>query len=664
MPLEPTQLERAAAVARGLALDAISRCSSGHLGLPLGAAEIGAVLHGAFLRQHPGQPRWINRDRFVLSAGHGSMFLYAWLHLAGFELSLEDIRAFRSRGSITPGHPEFGETPGVEVTSGPLGQGVGNAVGMALAGKLGAARWNTPRRTLLDYRVVCLAGDGCLQEGVALEATELAGHLGLDNLILIWDANAVTLDAPAAETQSQDVRRRYEACGWTVYEVDGHDPRALLAALEAARVAEGGRPQLLIARTEIARGVPEVAGTPRGHGESGAAHAAQAKRRLGLPEEPFHVPGDVRQAFAARRREQESAYERWCELWRDWAREEPALAADLEQRMGGGPGSEPRITEFPPEGALATRKAASMALQAIAAEHGELLSLSADLFGSNLNYIEGGGEIGPGAFAGRNLRVGIREHAMGAVLNGLAYDGLWRALGATFLVFSDYLRPAIRLAALARLPVIHWFTHDSVGVGEDGPTHQPVETLGALRLMPGYELFRPADAEECAGALLAALAKRDGPVGLALSRQALPPLGCLPAGERRRGTRRGGYVLLREHGPLELLLLAAGSEVSLALDAARILAGEGRGVRVVSMPSMERFLAQDAQWREQVLPAACRRRLAVEAGGGALWHRFTGLDGRVLSIERFGLSAPAGEVFTALGITAEAVLAAARELLA
>lgn len=663
MPLDPTLLQRAADVARGLALDAIAGCSSGHLGLPLGAAETGAALFGSFLRFHPGQPRWINRDRFVLSAGHGSMFLYAWLHLSGYDLSLDDLKAFRSRGSKTPGHPEFGETPGVEVTSGPLGQGVGNAVGMALAGRLSARRWNTPRHALFDYRVVCLAGDGCLQEGVALEATELAGHLGLDNLILVWDSNAVTLDAMAEVTQSQDVRARYEACGWTVRDVDGHDLPALLATFKAAREAGDGRPQLVIARTLIARGVPEVAGTPKGHGESGAKFASAAKRALGLPEETFQVPGDVRDAFAARRRELESAYARWLRTWEDWRRATPELAAELDARLRGE-AAEPEIPEFPAEAALATRKSASIALQAVAAARPELLSLSADLFGSNLNHIDGGGDILPGDFAGRNLRVGVREHAMGAVLNGLAYDGLWRGLGATFLVFADYLRPAIRLAALARLPVIHWFTHDSAGVGEDGPTHQPIETTSALRLLPDYEVYRPADAEECAGALLAALARLDGPTALALSRQNLPALSHLSAGERRRGTARGGYVLLRESGPLELVLLAAGSEVALVLEAARTLAAEGRGVRVVSMPSMERFLKQDAEWRERVLPAACRRRLAVEAGVGALWNRFTGLDGAVHSVERFGLSAPGAEALAVLGMSVGAVLEAARELLA
>jgi transketolase len=659
MPLTTAQLQQAAAVARGLALDAVAGCKSGHLGLPLGAAEIGAALFGRVLRLDPAQPRWVNRDRFVLSAGHGSMFLYGWLHLAGFDLTLDDLKAFRVLGSRTPGHPEFGHTPGVEITSGPLGQGVANAVGMALSLKLAAARWNTAEHPLLDARVFCLAGDGCLQEGVALEATELAGHLGLDNLTLVWDCNQVTLDAPAALTQSMDAPARWRSCGWEVREVDGHDIEALAAALEGSRAST--RPVLVIAHTQIARGIPQVAGTPKGHGEGGAAHREEARRGLGLPDEPFHVPGEMRAAFAQRRRQWDEAVAAWETRRRAWAAAEPERARELEEVLAGRRPMPAPLPFFPTE-AVATRKAAETALQHLAAQEPLLLSCSADLFGSNLNYIAGGGEILPGHLEGRNLRAGIREHAMGGLMNGVAYEGLFRPLGATFLVFSDYLRPALRLSALAGLPVIWWFTHDSVGVGEDGPTHQPVEQAAALRLVPGLELFRPADAEETAAALAEALVRRHGPTALALSRQALPALPGDPA-ERRAGTARGGYVLLREEGPLELLLLAAGSEVQWALAAGRTLAAEGRGVRVLSLPCLERFAAQDRAWRDELLPPSCRRRLAIEAGVGESWQRWTGLDGRVLAIERFGLSAPADQVMRELGMSAEAVLAAALELL-
>jgi transketolase len=649
-----SELERAAHVARGLALDAIGGCKSGHLGLPLGAAEIGAALFGRVLRLDPLDPRWIGRDRLVLSAGHGSMFLYAWLHLSGFPIGMDDLRAFRRMGSLTPGHPEFGHTPGVEITSGPLGQGVANAVGMALSGKLAAARWNAPAG-LLDGRVFCLAGDGCLQEGVALEATELAGHLGLDNLTLLWDANAITLDAPAAITQSMDAAARYTACGWLVREVDGHDVEALATALEESRHAT--RPVLIIARTLIARGIAQVEGTPKGHGEGGAAFRGEAKSALGLPDGDFQVPEETRALFARRGVAWRKAREVWQRAWEAWdgpqARELKDLAAGTSPaKLGALPCA---------EGAPATRKAGETALQELARQDPLLISFSADLFGSNLNYIAEGGDIGPGSFSGRNLRAGIREHAMGAIMNGLAYEGLFRPLGATFLVFSDYLRPAMRLSAMAQLPVIWWFTHDSVGVGEDGPTHQPVEQTASLRLMPGLECFRPADARETAACLEAA-ARRRGPSALALSRQSLPDLG----GSQevvREGLVQGAWVVQREERALELVLLSSGSEVQHALAAARQLAEEGRGVRVISVPCIERFAKLSREEREPLLPDACRRRLAVEAGAGESWHRFTGLDGRVLSIERFGLSAPADQVMRELGMSPDAVLKVARELL-
>jgi len=654
MTLTRAELERAAHVARGLALDAIAGCKSGHLGLPLGAAEIGAALFGRVLRLDPADPRWIGRDRLVLSAGHGSMFLYAWLHLGGFALGMDDLRAFRRMGSRTPGHPEFGHTPGVEITSGPLGQGVANAVGMALSGMLAQARWAAPSG-LLEGRVFCLAGDGCLQEGVALEATELAGHLGLNNLTLIWDANAITLDAPAASTQSMDAAARYRACGWDVLEVDGHDVEALTQALEDSRASR--RPVLIIARTQIARGIAQVAGTPKGHGEGGAAFRAEAKAALDLSPADFHVPEETRAAFARRQQEWREARQRWQAAWDAW---QGAAAAELKALVAGvRPGVPGKLPVA--EGNPATRKAAETALQELARQDPLLISFSADLFGSNLNYIADGGDIGPGQFQGRNVRAGIREHAMGAIMNGVAYEGLFRPLGATFLVFSDYLRPALRLSAMAGLPVLWWFTHDSVGVGEDGPTHQPIEQTASLRMMPGLELFRPADARECAAALEAA-ARRSGPSAFALSRQALPDLGG-SEDDVRRGLEQGAWVAQREHAPLELVLLAAGSEVQWALAAAEALEAEGRGVRVLSVPCLERLAALPASEREALLPSGCRRRLAVEAGVGENWHRFVGLDGRVLSIERFGLSAPADQVMGKLGMDAAAVLCAARELL-
>lgn len=659
MPLSTPQIKQAACVARGLAIDAIAGCSSGHLGLPLGAAEIGAVLFGQVLRHTPAEPRWIGRDRFVLSAGHGSMFLYAWLHLSGFELSLDDLKAFRRLGSRTPGHPEFRETPGVEITSGPLGQGVGNAVGMAISLKRAAGELPEASRGLLDATVFCLAGDGCMQEGVALEATELAGHLGLDNLVLIWDSNRVTLDAMADVTQSQNVRKRYEACGWHVFDVNGHDPVALGEVLLDVRDERDGMPRLVIAHTEIGRGIPQVAGTPKGHGEGGAKFAAEARRALGLPDELFHVPDSLYDAFATHAAHMTQAHGAWEKDW-----EACGAPGHLEEWRHGKPA---RVAELPAvpasDAPLATRKAASQVLQHLATGNPRLFSLNADLYGSNLNYIADGGELGPGRFSGCNLRVGIREHAMGAIMNGIVYEGLYRPLGGTFMVFSDYLRPSIRLAALAGLPVVYWFTHDSVGVGEDGPTHQPVESVSALRLIPGLELFRPADLVECDAALREALKRLDGPVVLSLSRQNLPALVADADCDRFAGVSRGGYVIKREVSELELVLMAAGSEVQHVMEAARILESEGRGVRVVSMVSLERFEQQDAAWRESVLPDGCRRRIAIEAGRGNLWYRHVGLDGRVLAIDRFGISAPGDQVMQALGMEAGRVLDAARELL-
>ncbi|TVR45667.1 MAG: transketolase [Puniceicoccaceae bacterium] len=661
MSLDLKILQKAANEARGLAIDAVHASSSGHLGLPLGAAEVGAVLFGHALRVNPAQPRWLNRDRFVLSAGHGSMFLYTWLHLTGFDLPMEEIRNFRQLGSKTPGHPEYPLTPGVESTTGPLGQGVGNGVGMAVAGKMAAARFNTQKHPIFDYKVVVLAGDGCFQEGVAMEASAFAGHFKLDNLILIYDSNDVTLDAMAEKTQSEDTAARYRAMGWEVRQVDGHDMAAFLQAYEAARQGRG-KPQLIIAKTEIARGIPEVAGTAKGHGEGGAKFAEAARKALGLPAEPYFVSEEVRDYFFRHGEVLARKCEEWEACFEAWKKDEPEKAALLET-AGTAPdaaGLLEVIPEFAADAKLATRKAAAEVLQPIAKAMPLLMSGSADLHGSTLNMIEGGGDFEPGTPVGRNIRFGIREHGMAAILNGIAYDGVFRASGATFLVFSDYCRPSIRLAALSHLPVVYIFTHDSVGVGEDGPTHQPVETVSALRLIPNLDVIRPADPEETAGAFAAAMARLEGPTLLALTRQALPTLASIPTTERRQGALNGGYVARRENGDLKLILLASGSELQHAMAAAEEL---GEGIRVVSMPSFERFDRQSDDYRESVLPAACERRVAIEAGVTGLWWRYVGSAGRVVGIDRFGLSAPGGKVMDHLGMTARHLVAVARELL-
>ena len=662
MTLQTALLEKASNQARGLTIDAVRTCASGHLGLPLGCAEIGAVLFGHALSLNPEEPRWINRDRFVLSAGHGSMFLYAWLHLSGFDLPMEQIARFRSLHSMTPGHPEFRETPGVEATTGPLGQGVGNSVGMAVAGKMAAARFNTPEHVIFDHHVVCLAGDGCMQEGVAMEAVEFAGHQKLDNLILIYDSNLVTLDAMAVKTQSENTALRFKAIEWDVQTVDGYDMVAFLKAFNRAKKAKSGKPQLIIARTIIAKGIPEVQGTQKGHGEGGAKFADSARAGLGLPPEPFFVSDDVRAYFAEHKRRLVRAHRRWGKIYKAWRDANPEKAALLDS-AGSRPSAAHLLTKIPlfaPDVKLGgTRAAGRDVLQPIAAELPLLIGGCADLYGSTLNYIAADRDFDPTNRSGRNIRFGIREHGMAAIANGVAYDGLFRPSIATFLVFADYSRPAMRLAALSKLPVVYIYTHDSIGVGEDGPTHEPVETISALRLIPNMEVIRPADPEETAGAFAAALERTNGPTLIALTRQAVPVLNEIPPHVRRAGVLKGAYVALQETAPLSIILLSSGSELQLALAAAKVL---GPGARVVSVPSFEIFDRQSAEYRESILPGTCRRRVAVEAGVSALWRKYVGLDGRIVGIDRFGLSAPSQVIYKELGITAEAVTAAAQSM--
>lgn len=659
--MENNILSQAANEARGLAIDAVHACSSGHLGLPLGCAEIGAVLFGRCLRYDPAAPKWLNRDRFVLSAGHGSMFLYAWLHLAGYAVSLDDLKAFRKDGSITPGHPEFHLTPGVEATTGPLGQGIGNGVGYALSAKMAAARYNTADHVIFDQHVFVLAGDGCLQEGVAREAVAFAAHAGLDNLVLIYDSNDVTLDAMAAVTQSEDTAGVYTALGWDVQTINGHDPAAIEAALARAKSTKNRKPKLIIARTEIGRGIPEVAGTAKAHGEGGAKFAASARAALGLPVDQFHVSPRVRGAFDEHAAELAAGHARWQETYAAWVAANPGMAQELSEAVAGAIPADltDAIPEFGPDYDDATRSAGGEVIQHVAKLVPQFITGSADLFGSTKNHLNGEGEYSPATPAGRNIWFGIREHAMGAILNGFAYDGMFRASGATFAVFADYLRPSIRLAALSHLPAMYIFTHDSVGVGEDGPTHQPVETCSGLRVIPGLDVIRPADPEETAGAFIGALWRTDGPTALLLTRQKVPAIPNLSARQRREGTLRGGYVVRQESAPLTTILIGTGSELQHALKAADAL---GAGTRVVSMPCLERFDRQAAAYRESVLPAACTRRVAVEAGVGGLWWKYVGTRGAVVAIDRFGKSAPGDQVMEDLGMTAANVVEAARAL--
>jgi transketolase len=661
MPLDTKILSKAATEARGLAMDAVSAAASGHLGLPLGCAEVGAVLFGHALSYLPEDPHWINRDRFVLSAGHGSMFLYSWLHLAGYDVSIEDIKNFRQLHSKTPGHPEFGDTAGVEATTGPLGQGVGNAVGMAVATKMAEARFNTKEHTIFNHKIVCLAGDGCLQEGVASEAAAFGGHQKLDNLILIYDSNDVTLDAMAKMSQSEDTGERFRAYGYDVHIVNGNDLEAFYATFEAAKYSTTGKPQFIISRTLIGEGIPEVAGTQKAHGEAGVKFVDADRKALGLPDEKFYVSKEVYEYFAGHRQTLKKRYLDWQETYSAWKKANPDRATLLEHGIRHEVPKDllARIPAFPQDSKIATRKAGNEVLQPVAEALPLVIGGSADLYGSTLNYIQSDKDFNPENRAGRNIRFGIREHGMCAIMNGIAYHGIFKPSGATFLVFADYCRPSIRLASLAKLPVVYIFTHDSVGVGEDGPTHQPVETVSGLRVIPNLDVIRPGDPEETAGAFAAAFSRTDGPTLIALTRQAIPIQNDVPVEVRREGVQKGAYVARKETGKLEAIIMATGSELQHAFNAAKQL---GDGIRVVSVPCTERFLRQDQSYREEVLPSSCRKRVAIEAGVSILWYAFVGLDGKVVGIDRFGMSAPGGKVMTELGMTAENVVQAVKSL--
>jgi transketolase len=653
-------LAQAANEARGLAMDAVHACNSGHLGLPLGCAEIGAVLFGESLRYNPDEPKWLNRDRFVLSAGHGSMFIYSWLHLAGYAVSREDVKNFRRLHSITPGHPEFHETPGVEATTGPLGQGIGNAVGYALSAKRAAARFNTAEHTIFDQHIISIHGDGCLQEGVAKEAIAFAGHGGLDNLILIYDSNDVTLDAMADVTQGEDAELYFTSQRWDAVTIDGHDLDAIAAALATAKANKNGRPKVIIAKTIIGMGIAEVQGTAKGHGEGGAKFIESARASLGLPaDEHFYVSPATQAFFGEKKAASKAHYEAWQATYGAWVAANPALAKELTDGTSFAVPSDlsAQIPAFAADYKDATRSAGASVINALAKAIPGYLTGSADLFGSTKNYIKDGDDFSASNPLGRNIWFGIREHAMAAICNGIAYDGLFRVSGATFLVFADYLRGAVRLAALSNLPVSYIFTHDSVGVGEDGPTHQPVETVSGLRVIPNLDVIRPGDAEETAGAFIASVTRKDGPTALILTRQAIPLMNELSVENRREGVLLGGYIARKEVGALNTILLASGSELQHAMAAATEL---GDGVRVVSMPCFERFERQSAEYCESVLPKACTKRVSIEAGVTDLWWKYVGTEGKVLGIDRFGISAPGDTVMKELGMTKDHVVSAAK----
>ena len=658
---------------RLLSVDTVQKARSGHPGAPMGAAPMAYVLWDRFLKHNPDDPQWPDRDRFVLSAGHASALLYSLLHLTGYDLPMEQLQQFRQWGSRTPGHPEYGLTPGVEVTTGPLGQGLANAVGMALAERWLATRFNRSGHEVIDHYTYALASDGDLQEGVASEAASLAGTLGLGKLIVIYDDNQISIEGDTDIAFLEDVPRRFESYGWQVIgSMDGRDLDAVTAAITEAK-AETGKPTLIVCNTVIGYGSPNKAGTGGVHGAPlGDDEIVLTRQLLEWPHtDSFTIPGEVGEHLGRARERGHRQQEEWRSALARYRESYPDEAGELQAALSGElvAGWNAGIAGLFEDGkAVSTREASGKIMNAIAGAVPNLIGGSADLAPSTLTILNSEGHIGPGNFDGRNLHFGVREHGMGAVCNGIAVHGGPIPYASTFLIFSDYMRPALRLSALMEQQVIYVFTHDSIGLGEDGPTHQPIEHLMSLREMPGLVVIRPADATETAAAWQAALERRDGPTALALSRQNLPVLDpdtgagnpvCLPPA---RGAARGGYVLWASGGEPQVIIIATGSEVHIALDAAKALADDGIHSRVVSMPSWELFDQQPREYRESVLPPAQRARLSVEAGATNGWARYVGLDGASIGMTTFGASAPGGVVLEQFGFTAARVADEARKL--
>ena len=649
------QYQKAADTLRMLAVDAVEQANSGHPGLPMGAADFAFVLWHDFLRFNPKDPKWPGRDRFILSAGHGSALLYGLLHLFGYEVSLEELKRFRQWASLTPGHPEAGHTPGVEVTTGPLGQGFANGVGMALAQKMASARLGLGSQGILDHYVYALVSDGDLMEGISSEAASLAGHLKLGSIIYIYDDNRITIDGQTGISFSEDVAARFKALGWHTQSIDGHDHQAIVKAIKKAQKVSD-KPSLILARTHIAQGSPNKHDLSAAHGSPlGKDEAAATRQNLGWPEQTFHIPEEVRSICQKKVSRNKREYHKWQKDLAAWRLQNPEktglwdqlerkeVPADLYETLSSSGKSEP----------AATRSLSGEMIQKIAGIIPSLAGGSADLAGSTNSGIRGSAHISAEDFGGRNIHFGIREHAMGAVMNGMSLYGFFIPFGSTFLVFSDYCRPAIRLSALMKLPVVYIFTHDSFYVGEDGPTHQPIEHVSALRLIPNLQVIRPADALETAAAWTLALQKKDGPTALILTRQKLPLL------ERSQSFKpedilRGAYNVHVYGQGRKITLLASGSETSLAVETAKLLTLQGLEISVVSVPCLELFLEQSGEYRRSILPKDSLK-VALEAGRGALWRQVIGEDGLFIGIEHFGASAPDKVLAKEFGFTAEQV---------
>ncbi|MBQ0722656.1 MAG: transketolase [Paraperlucidibaca sp.] len=665
MPAQPLNQRHYANAIRALSMDAVQQANSGHPGAPMGMADIAEVVWRQFMRYNPANPNWINRDRFVLSNGHGSMLQYALLHLTGFDVSIDDLKAFRQLHSKTPGHPELGYTPGIETTTGPLGQGIANAVGMALAERTLAAQFNRDNLAVVDHFTYCFLGDGCLMEGISHEVCSLAGTLGLGKLIAYYDDNGISIDGEVEGWFSDDTPKRFEAYGWQVIgPIDGHDADAIRTATQEAQ-ADISRPTMIICKTVIGAGSPNKQGKEDCHGAPlGKDEIALTRAALGWEHEPFVIPSEIYEAWDARPKG-DVLEENWDGLWSQYEQAHPSLAAELLRRLSGelpadfAATAEAWINGCAEKGdSIASRKASQNTLNTFGPALPELLGGSADLAGSNLTLWKGCHGVQDHA-DGNYVYYGVREFGMSAIMNGVALHGGFVPYGATFLMFMEYARNALRMAALMKQRVIHVYTHDSIGLGEDGPTHQPVEQLASLRQTPNLSSWRPADTVESAVAWREALLRKDGPTALVFSRQNLAHQTRTP--EQINNIARGGYVL-RDAERVDAIIISAGSEVDLAMQAAETLTAEGLGVRVVSMPSPDIFLKQDAAYRDSVLPLSVRKRVAVEASITDYWHRFVGLDGAVIGMTTFGESAPAGDLYKHFGITAEAVANAVRGL--
>lgn len=649
-------LAKVALAIRVLSMDAVQKADSGHPGLPLGCAEIGAYLWGCAMRYNPKDPNWFNRDRFILSAGHGSMLLYSCLHLSGYDLTLEDIKHFRQLHSKTPGHPESLDTPGVETTTGPLGQGFGNAVGQALGMKLLATRFNTEKRKIVDNKVFVLMGDGCIMEGITSETSALAGHLRLDNLIAIYDANHVTLDGPLSESSSEDTKMRYRAYGWEVFEVDGNDLEAVHQVIAQARENQD-RPRMIIATTIIGKGSPNKAGTYKVHGSPlGLEEVRATKIALGASEEAFFVPQSVYDFFKKKVIHDIAMQDEWKRTFDAWARENPEKFKEFETMSHHGlPADlEEKLAAFPIASPVAGRKASQESANFLADLLPQLYGGSADLSVSDLTMMKKYPVVAPGMFNGRNIKFGVREFGMAAIATGLSETGLITPFIGTFLTFSDYMRNAIRLAALMKAHVIYQFTHDSIFLGEDGPTHQPVEHFAALRAIPQLNVFRPADANEVKMSWIGAL-QSEGPAALILSRQNLPELPHTKV-SYSEGVSRGAYLVRKEVRKPDYTLVATGSEVHLALDVADALERLGKAVRVISMPCWELFERQNAEYKETVFGGDLGHRVSIEAGVELGWHKYIGSNGTAISMEGFGASAPARDLAKEFGFNVDSIL--------